>query len=412
MTDPQLQSIRLHYGRGTSFACELDESRLAAHCAAPEGVTDVAAALWGALRQPIEFPPLRQCVFPDDRVVLAVERDVPFAETLIAGLWEELHAAGVLPGDVIVLQPADLLGAELPDPRAELPPEARAAVQWKVHDFSDKARCGYLASSTGGDRLYLAREALDADVLITVGQVAYDSVIGYRGTNSVFYPGLSNADASQRARGQGHSELGPEHERPLRALADEIGWLVGTQFTVQVLPAAGGGVADVLAGLAEPVLRRAKQVLAQDWTVRLDDRCDVVLATVDGSSRGDAWRKLGAAVDAARGIVSRGGRIVVLSDTNADVGVGMQMLRDCAEPADALQPLQNIAPPDMLPAIQLASAADWASVFLLSDLDPELAEELFLTPVQNHAELQRLLAGGSQCAVLESAEFVSARVAE
>lgn len=412
MSDSRLQSIRLRYGRGASFTCELDESRLAAFCAAPAGLGDIGAAVTEAVRQPIEFPPLQQCAFPGDRVALALDRDVPHSATLIAGIWGELEAAGIQPEEVLILQPADLLNAPLPDPRTQLPAAVRSALHWRIHDFDDKDGCGYLASSTGGDRLYLARPALDADVLITVGQIAYDSVIGYRGTNSVFYPGLSDREASQRAQGQGHSELGPDHERPLRTLADEMGWLVGTQFTVQTLPAAEGGVYEVLAGLNDSVLRRAKQTLSREWTARLDSRCNLVVAAIDGFGPGDAWRKLGAAVEAARGIVTRGGRIIVLSDIQADIGDGLQMLRDSAEPADALQPLRQIAPADMLPAIQLASAADWASVFLLSDLDPDLAEELFLTPIQHHEELLRLLRGESTCAMLESAEFVSARVAE
>ena len=412
MTDSRLQSIRLRYGRRESFSCELEESRLAGYCPAPEALADAAAAVTEAVRQPLEFPPLRQCVFPGDRVALALDRDVPHAATLIAGIWTELTAAGIQPEEVLVLQPADRVDRALPDPRAELPADVRSAVHWKVHDFDDKDGCGYLASSTSGDRLYLARPALDADALITVGQVAYDSVIGYRGTSSVFYPGLSNAEAAQRAQGQGHSELGPDHERPMRALADEIAWLVGTQFTVQVVPAAEGGVHRVLAGLNDSVLRRGKELLAETWTLRLDSRCDVVLATVDGLAPGDPWRKLGAAVEAARGIVARGGKIVVLSDIRADIGEGLQMLRDSAEPGDVLQPLQNIAPPDMLPAIQLATAADWASVYLVSALDSDIAEELFLTPIQEHDELHRLLAGDATCAVLESAEFVSARVLE
>ncbi|MFQ5731239.1 MAG: lactate racemase domain-containing protein [Planctomycetaceae bacterium] len=324
----------------------------------------------------------------------------------------ELAAAGVRPGDVIVLQPADRLGPEPPDPRSELPPEVRPEVRWRVHDFDAKDGCGYLASSAGGERLYVARDALEADVIITVGQIAYDSVIGYRGTNSVFYPGLSNAEAAQRAQGQGHSELGPEHERPLRLLTDEVGWLLGAQFTVQTLPAADGGVLDVVAGLAEPVLRRAKKLLARDWTVQPDFRCDLVLASVDGSSPGDPWRKLAAAAHAAHGIVARGGKIVLLSDIDAEIGDGLTILRESAEPADALQPLRNIAPPDMLPAMQLASAADWAVVYLLSELEDDLAEDLFLTPLQDHDELERLLARVSTCAMLESAEFISARVAE
>jgi nickel-dependent lactate racemase len=280
-----------------------------------------------------------------------------------------------------------------------------------VHDFESDGECGYLASSATGDRVYLAREVLDADVVISVGQIAFDSVLGYRGTNSVFYPGLSNVEAAERSQGQGHRELGPDDERPLRSLIDEIGWLLGTQFTVQTLPGENGGVSRVMAGSTDAVLRQGKRLLNEDWRVRLNTRSDLVVATIDGLAPGDGWQKLGAAVEAARNLVARDGRIVILSDFSAEPGEGMQLVRDSLEPADALQPLRSIAPPDMLPASQIAGAAGWASLFLLSGLNAATVEELFMTPLANHREVQRLLEGDRSCVLLESAHFLATDVA-
>ena len=88
-------------------------------------------------------------------------------------------------------------------------------------------------------------------------------LMGYRGTNSVFYPGLSSADAMLRTHGQGHLELGPDEARPLRDLVDEVGWLLGNPFTVQVIPAASQGVSRVLAGVCDPVFAQGKKLLAE-----------------------------------------------------------------------------------------------------------------------------------------------------
>jgi hypothetical protein len=89
----------------------------------------------------------------------------------------------------------------------------------------------------------------------------------------------------------------------------------------------------------------------------------------------------------------------------------MQLVRDSLEPADALQPLRSIAPPDMLPASQIAGAAGWASLFLLSGLNAATVEELFMTPLANHREVQRLLEGDRSCVLLESAHFLATDVA-
>lgn len=411
MSARNLESIRLRYGNGNTVACDVDPSCLLAVHTAPPAVDDLEEAVADALTEPLEFPPLRRCVFPGDRVVLAVDREIPGVETILAGMWREIALANVRPEDVLILQPADRTEPPPPDPRRELPADVRAAVGWRVHSFEDDANCGYLASSATGDRVYLARDVLDADVVISVGPLAFDPVLGYRGTNSVFYPGLSNAEAGERSRGLGHRELGPDDERPLRSLIDEIGWLLGIQFTVQTLPGADGGAARVIAGASDAVLRQGKRLLNDRWRVRLGTRSDIVVATVDGLAAGDGWRKLGAAVEAARNLVARDGRIVIVSDFTAELGEGMRLVRDSLEPADALQPLRTAAPPDMLPASQIASAAGWADIFLLSRLDPVVVEELFITPLGKPREVQRLLDGDGTCVLLESSHFLATDVA-
>ena len=194
----------------------------------------------------------------------------------------------------------------------------------------------------------MAREVVDADFLISVGTIAFDPLMGYRGTNSVFYPGLSSADAMLRTHGQGHVELGPEEVRPLREIVDEIGWLLGNPFTVQVIPAASRGVSRVLAGVCEPVLAQGKKILSEQWIVEVDERPDIVVAAVDHEAGPHAWEQLGAAVEVARNVVARGGKIVILSDLNAELSQGLELIRSGQSARDAIRPLRKQAPPDLV----------------------------------------------------------------
>ena len=262
-----------------------------------------------------------------------------------------------------------------------------------------------MAATATGERIYLAREVVDADFLISVGPIAFDPLMGYRGTNSVFYPGLSSVEAMQRTQGQGHLELGPEEVRPLRELIDEIGWLLGNPFTVQVIPAASGGVSRVLAGVCEPVFAQGKKLLMEQWLVEVDERPDVVIAAIDHEPGPHGWEQLGAAVEVARGLVARGGKIVILSDLNADLSQGLELIRSGQTARDAIRPLRKQAPPDLICATQLAAAADWARIYLLSGLADDVVDELFLTPVSDESEVRRLLNDDSRCLFLEAAQF-------
>lgn len=131
------------------------------------------------------------------------------------------------------------------------------------HDPTADDQCGYLATSAGGERIYLAADPAGCRLR------AADHCRRIRPT-----AGLSFADGCplsrdvecrrdrQSALGQGHRELRPQDERPLRQLVDEAGWLLGVQTVLQVLPAGTrGGVAEVFFGSAEAVSRAGEQAL-------------------------------------------------------------------------------------------------------------------------------------------------------
>jgi nickel-dependent lactate racemase len=402
--------VVLPYGNDQRFECEIDSERLVGEHAAPRPNSLYKEELLAALRAPIEFPSVEQAVIPGDRVTLALDRYTPGAAGLVAGIWEVLSPRGIEPEKLTVIQPASRLESELPDPRAELPAGIRSQVRWTVHDPNRKEACVYLASTASGERVYMARDVVEADFLLSAGPIAFDPLMGYRGTNSVFYPGLSSAEAMQRTQGQGHLELGPDETRPLRELIDEVGWLLGNPFTIQVIPAATGGVSRVLAGVCDPVLKTGKKLLVEGWHVEVSERPDVVIAAIDHEVGLHAWEQLGAAAEVGRSLVARGGKIVILSDLTAELPEGLEMIRSSESVRDAIRPLRKQAPPDLVCATQLASAADWARIYLLSGLADDVVDELFLTPVSNETEVRRLLKNETRCLFLEAAQFVHGTV--
>jgi len=248
-----IMPVELSYGLAGRCRLELDPRRIKAARMPPPPLGDLAADLRAALEHPLDFPAFEHLFTEDDHVTLVLDRGTPQAATLIAEAWRVMHSRGVLPENVLILQPAGFTPITKADPRALLPDDVRELVRWRAHDPTQATGMSYLASTARGERIYLSRDMLDADVIVSIGMFAFDPVIGYRGTGSVFYPGLSSTDAIDRAHGLSHSELDLEDDRPLRQSIDEITWLSGSQFSLQVVPAAGEGVSAVLAGAVEPV---------------------------------------------------------------------------------------------------------------------------------------------------------------
>lgn len=398
--------VCLHYGRKREFRYECDPHRIAAQHPLPPATADFAAELQAALEQPLDFPPLSRCVVPGDRVVLAIDRSIPRVTEVVASIWAIFSARGVEPSDVTILQPALLGSSPLIDPRSQLPAEVRSQIEWGIHDPTDKEQQAYLATTAGGERVYLAKHLVEADFVLSIGQIAFDPLLGYRGAGSVFYPGLSTTDAFRRARGQGHCELSPDNDRPLRQFIDEVAWLLGTQTTVQVIAAGQDNVLTVLSGAIESVFRRGKELLTDHWHLKVDQRADIVVAAVGFDASGHGWEQIGATLANARRMVARGGKIVILSELTDEPGEGLQFLCESREPRDAIKPLREQSPPDAIPAIQLADALNWADVYLLSNLRDEIVEDLHMGPLSSERSVTQLLDNEESCIFLNGAQHM------
>lgn len=407
MSLAKLRMVSVPYGAAKQFSCEMEASRVIEVAPSPLPDPELETQIRQVLESPLDFPPLSRAVISDDHVVLALDGETPEANALLAGIWEVLEKAGVKPQNVTVLEPAPCGNRTTNQAATILPHPDMVSV---VHQPATLDDCQYLASTTGGERIYLAKELLNAEVVITIGSVAFDTVMGYRGTSSVFYPGLASPEAKAKAAGQGHRELGPENERPLRQRVDEIAWLLGTQFSVQVIPSLHGGVAHVLAGQHDSVLRRGKELVNQHWLIELDYRAEIVVVGVDEDAAGHGWQQIGSALATARNLVSKGGRIVVLSDLKVPPGEGLQLLTRYDDPTEGLRPLRQAAPEDLNSTTELAEAVDWADVYLLSQLESDLVEELFMVPLESEAEAERLLGLEERVLFLASAQHMFGRI--
>jgi len=410
VTDPQTRPVDVRYGREGHLTLAVDADRLVTRSEAPRRIESLESAIRKALAAPLDFPPLHQTVIAGDRVVIALDFDTPAANTILAAIWDVLADREVDPENVLVLQPRGNGPAEPLDPRGDLPEEVRERITWRIHDPQQAEGGQYLATSASGERVYLALELIEADLVIPVGPVAFDSVLGYRGTHSVLYPGLSNSDSLSQALGQGHRELEPSDQRPLRQLIDDVGWLLGVQFCVAVVPAAGSGVAGVWAGLPESVFRTALECLEASWRVELDQRSDIVVASIESDAGGHGWEQVGRALEVARNLVTHQGRILLLTDLDESPGDGLKLIRGADAPSEALSPLKSLAPLDLVPATQCVEATDWARVYLLSQLDSDLVEDLFITPLEHPDEITRLLEQPGQCVIVENAQHAYGRV--
>jgi nickel-dependent lactate racemase len=394
--------VTIGYGRERRDY-EVAEDRLIGDRRTPASdLLDRQAAVRAALEAPFHFPALRRAVTPDDHVAVIVDETLSHLPDALIPVLEHLAQAGVAPGNITLLSAPTTSG----QPWIDDLPEAFEEVHVEVHDPADRKRLSYLATSRHGHRLYLNRTVVDADQLVVVSARRYDALLGQSGAEGAIYPALS--DTATIDAFQGRVTLAEPGAEPTvtRREAVETAWLLGAPFFVQVIEGAAAGWSQVVAGAAEASIEAGRHLDGR-WRVPLSRRPYLVVATLTGDSARHSFADWAVALACAARVVEPNGRIVLLADGGPalclDSGPTAELLRNADEPEQVLKHLRRQQTLEMLPALQWATAATRARLYILSGLPDDTVEELFATPLQHAGQVQRLLDDSGSYLFLEDA---------
>ncbi len=399
--------VTVQFGDDSAEFDIADDRWVAVHGAPPtERVQNVAAAVADAIESPIDFPPLRQAVVPGDHVAIVLDDSVPRAADVLGPIVECLRGAEVQPHDIHVVAVPSLSG----EPNRVTPDALPHGIQLVLHDPHDRGRLSYLAATKDGLRVYLNRNVVDAELVILAGRVDFDPILNFAGTSSGFYPGLVDADARRAFRSLIHQPITRDIQQAARRQADEIAWLLGVQFAIQLVAGSREEAIAVLAGECAAVQREGQRRLQDAWRRRAARRPELVIAAISGSSRSQSFDDLGRVLELASGLVREGGRVAVLSAIGAEPGPALKSARQLQAPAKVLEHLRKSPGDDVISTRQIARACQLARVYLLSRLDNGLVEDLGATPLASPAEAQRLADQVESCLVLGDAQLARVSV--
>ena len=386
---------------------ELPDEMLVGLWKGPAGVAGEAAvaAVRNALEHPLGFPPVRQAVVPGDRVAIALDSSLGGITPVLRVVVDLLYQSGVEPGDVtVVASPAN---------RASLSDELPQGIALELHDPTNQRRLAYLATTNEGRRIYLNRHITDADVVIPVGRLGYDPILGYRGPWSAIFPSLSDQETRASYR-QGMAGDAPGQLTPRPELDEtfEVSWLLGTQFHLGLVPGRSG-LAEALGGLAEPLRDLAIGAIDRLWSFRPPTRAECVVAGIGSPGVPTGIDELVEGLVTASRLVTHGGKIVALSRTQGVIGPSLRRLSDAGDPKNAPAALRgHDADPDSVAGRRLAQVLAWADVYLYSGIDRQVVEDLSMVPIDHLDDARRLLARSSSCLLVSHADLTRGTVRE
>jgi hypothetical protein len=390
--------ISLNYGRDRMEFDVADAGRVVQR-RAPQPLADPAAAVRAALQAPFDFPALRRALTADDHVTVVVDERLPGLAQLLTPVLEELAGAGVDPANVTLLcEPAE----SHPQWLADLP-KAFEKVRLEIHDPKDRKKLSYLATTRQGRRLYLARSVVDADQLVVLSARRFDPRIARGGAAGAVFPALGDEAARTELDDQPNlDDVDSAAEAEAEAQAAETAWLLGAPFFIEVIEAAGDGVAHVTAGTVA-VGAEGRRLLDASWRWEAPALADVVVAALSGDPSRQSFADLAAAAACAARVVQPDGRIVLLSRTPPGLTAESATLLQGDDAQSTMDSLRGRPTVQQIPAWRWAGAACRARLFLLSGFEDQTVEDFFATPLQNGAQVQRLLDAGGTCLFLEDA---------
>jgi nickel-dependent lactate racemase len=369
-----------------------------------ERLSDPADAVRAALEQPSNFPPLRRALTPDDHIAVVVDETIATLPELLPPILDHLQAAHIEPEAVTLVCPA----SASQQPWIDELPDAFQDMHVEVHQPADRKKLAYLATTKQGRRVYLNRTAVDADQLVVLTRRSYDCLLGHAGAEGAIFPGLADQATLDDVQGRLSLEAPGGQARPLKREAGEVAWLLGMPFLVQVIEGPAGEVLHVVGGSLDSSAV-GERLLDARWRVEVDEPADVVIAplSTDGASP-LTFDDLSRAFLAASRVVRPGGKIVLVSDAQPELGASAAVMRGYDEPRDALKRLLKEKPADLEAGFGWTSAAEQAHLYLLSRLESDVAEELFTTPLEHAGQVQKLIE--RRCLVLPDAHRTMAVV--
>ncbi len=369
-------------------------------------IADVAGAVTQAIEQPLAFPSPRRAVVPGDHVAFVLDYGIPQPAELLAPLVEHLVGAAVQPVDIVIVEVPHSKSASNGLTADAIPPGIRLV----RHDSLDRDRLSYLASTKSGERIYLNRDVVDADLVVLVGRVDYHSILNYRGTGSGLFPGLADDATQKQFRRQITAAITKTSQRAARHEVDEVAWLLGIQFAVQVVLGRGSEIVSVLAGRCGEVQQESERRLDRFWNRTASRRAELVVAAISDKPKNQGFEQLGLVLETALGLVQDGGRIVVFSSLDAVPGVNLSSAQKIQDPAKIMDHVRSHPEADAISTWQIASACRRCRVYLHSRLPNEFIEDLAMTPIDSAAEVQQLVKQVSSCMILNDAQLARVTV--
>ena len=324
------RNFNLKYGK-TQLSLTIPEEQIVCEILGKEypPIPDLMAAVKTALQHPIDSPPLREVVRPNEKVVITVS-DITRAwqrmDLILPVMLDELNAAGVPDKNITILI---VVGGHRQNTEEEFKTLCGETVCHRVrvlnHDAWDEANMVYMGKTSRGTEVSVNRLVAEADRVIMTGGIIYHYMVGYGGGRKSILPGCSSiktirqnhlwalgpqlGDGSNPNSISGKTKGNECHEDMM-----EIAAFVKPDFIINMVPTPDGKLAGIFAGNWVSAWQEGTKLVDEIYGVEIPAKADIVITTAGGYPKDINLYQTGKTMDNACYAVKKGGVVILLSE--------------------------------------------------------------------------------------------------
>lgn len=353
----------------------------------PKGLTNEAEVA-RALAHPIGTPRLGEIVHPGEKIAIVtsdITRPCP-TWRILSALLDELYAAGCRREDIALVFALGSHRHHTQEEQRKLAGE-RAWAEIRCVD-GDPSDCVHMGETDCGTPVDITRIVAEADRRICLGNIEYHYFAGYSGGAKAIMPGCSTREAIQsnhRMMVREEAHAGNLDSNPLRQDLEQAAAICGVDFIVNVVLDEHKQIVRAVAGDLVKAHREGCKFLDQMYLKKIDRRADIVLVSQGGAPKDLNLYQTQKALDNAKHAVKPGGTIILIGSCREGLGekVFEQWMLSAPTPESMIERIGRDFQLGGHKAAAIAMVLKNAEIYLVSELDDDFVEKIFLKPAKS-----------------------------
>ena len=343
------------------------------------------AAVEYALDHPIGAGKLEDLAAPDKKIAIIasdITRPVP-SYVVIPPIVERLLAAGCKAENISIVF---ALGSHRKHTEEE---KQKLVGKWLYETVacidSDPDDCVRMGITDAGTPVDITRSVAEADVRICTGNIEFHYFAGYSGGAKAIMPGVSTRDAIQNNHSMMVQEAacaGNLDTNPVRQDIEQAGKICGIHYIVNVVLDEHKHIVYAVAGDTVLAHRDGCAYLDTMYRKPIAQQADIVVVSQGGAPKDNNLYQVQKALDNAKHAVRKGGTVILIGACIEGLGSQTfeQWLLSADTPESMISRIHTQFQLGGHKAAAIAMVLQNASIDLVSEMDPDFVQSIFLNP--------------------------------